>query len=269
MRSVPTIAPGAEALNLAGGIEFEHRASAGLATCKLCGEWQDLPNLAEFNRWARRHARETHDAMRTSVLGLDLSLTRTGIAVSSLDPARGSYWPSLLTHAGEAGSEHATYDERGDRLGRQVDAVLGYVDDARRQGADIRLAGIEGPIYFGKILPSFYDRAYLFWAVYRGLRARRIPVAVITPDHRAMFICGVKPPSGPNGKKLVLAESRKRWAEPRLDVNPDKLIANHDQADALGMAEMCVLAIRGEVPWRVQRRHAGNVALVTWPAVTL
>ncbi|ORA24953.1 hypothetical protein BST13_33685 [Mycobacterium aquaticum] len=211
-----------------------------------------------------------HDAARPSVLGLDLSLTRAGIAVSSLDPQREAFCPSLLTHVGESGSQDATWDERCDRLVRQLKAVVGYIDAAIRVGADIRLGVIEGPSYGHAHMPGYYDRAGLWWPVYAALRSRRIPVATVTPDHRGKFICGVKPPPSDRGKRLVLDETRARWSTPRTTEimnNPMRFIANHDQADALGLCEMGVLGAKWAVPWQVRRRHVENVALVTWPTV--
>ena len=50
--------------------------------------------------------------------------------------------------------------------------------------------------------------------------------------------------------------------------DPARLVANHDQADALGVAEMGVLVAEWSVPWQVRRRHVENVHLVTWPEIT-
>ncbi len=271
MRTVAPIAPGAAELKAAGGITvlrpMQNGTGSWSAKCELCGEWND-GGRNEIQQWARHHARDAHDALRPSVLGFDLSLTRAGIAVSSLDPARQSFWPSLLTHIGEAGHEGMTWDERCDRLVRQVRGVGGYIDEVRDAGADVRLAAIEGPSYGHAHMPGYYDRAGLHWSVYAALRSRGIPVVTIVPDHRAKFICGVKPPSGDPGKRLVLGETRIRWTG-YLD-NPNKFIANHDQADALGLCEMGVLGAKWPVPWDMRRRHVENVAAVgTWPAVTL
>ena len=148
---------------------------------------------------------------------------------------------------------------------------MAIVDAAQRAGADIRLGVIEGPSYGNSSMPSYYDRAGLWWAVVAGLQARGIPFAVVAPDHRAKFISGVKPPPGPSGKKLVLDETRQRWGSARTtDViaDPARLVANHDQADALGVAEMGVLGAEWSVPWQVRRRHVANVHLVTWPEIT-
>lgn len=270
MRTVDTIAPGVAEFEAVGGITFIGAADPVSAKCELCGEWSDGPRPA-MATWARHHARDAHDARPPSVLGLDTSLTRAGIAIASRDPKRDTFWPSLLSHVGEAGSQDATYAERGRRLVRQVRAIMAIVDAAQRAGADIRLGVIEGPSYGNSSMPSYYDRAGLWWAVVAGLQARGIPFAVVAPDHRAKFICGVKPPPGPSGKKLVLDETRQRWGSARTtDViaDPARLVANHDQADALGVAEMGVLGAEWSVPWQVRRRHVENVHLVTWPEIT-
>lgn len=270
MRQIRVIAPGAVELAAAGNIEAVFNDSGtGVATCGQCGEWAD-GDKRELDGWARGHATRAHDALRPSVVGLDLSLTRAGVAIVSRDPADGSFWPSLLDHVGETGWKDATWDERCDRLVRQLTAVVGIIDAARRGGADIRLGVIEGPSYGHARMPGYYDRAGLWWPVYAALRKRGIAVAVVTPDHRAKFICGVKPPSGDAGKRLVLDETRARWTGSRLEAvvpDPARLIANHDQADALGLAEMGVLGAKWSVPWQVRRRHVENVALTPWPAV--
>ncbi len=273
MRTVAPIAPGAAALAEAGGITIT--GTDAVTSCGLCGEWTDGTPAAR-REWARQHATEAHDALRPSVLGLDLSLTRTGIAVTSL--ARGGKaWPSLLTHCGEDGHQNATYAERGERLVRQLKAVIGYVDAAKRAGADIRLGVIEGPSYGQSSMPSYYDRAGLWWAVVTSLQARGIPFAVVTPDHRAKFICGVKPPMGKDrdrAKRLIVDETRARYTinagrGTAVPADVEKMMArlNGDQADALGLADMGVVKLDWPTPWRKGRRHVENVHLTTWPEV--
>lgn len=279
MRQIPVIAPGAAKLAAAGGIEW---TSAGdeldVVTCQLCGEW-DEGTVPAMRRWAREHAAAEHDALRASVVGLDLSLTRAGIAVCSLVPdgGQGTAWPSLLAHCGETGSQDATYAERGHRLVRQAKAIMGHVDAARRGGADIRLGVIEGPSYGQSAMPSYYDRAGLWWAIVTALQSRGIPFAVVTPDHRAKFICGVKPPMGKErdrAKRLVVEETRARYNVPAgRGTDPGGAVAemmtrlNSDQADALGLADMGVVRLGWGTPWQKRRRHVENVHLTSWPEV--
>lgn len=261
------IAPNAAALAEAGGITL---GSDGVACCTLCSEWTDGPEAAAY---PRDHALE-HDALRPSVLGIDPSLRRAGLAIVSRDPGL-KWWPSLLTHRGEDGHLGATYAQRGDRLVRQARALMGVVDRARRGGADIRLGVIEGPIP-GMTSGHAFDRGGLWWSLYTGLASRGIPLAVVTPAHREKFIAGVslRPNAKtglttPEAKKRIVEETRARWRN--LRAHPPEGVAvldvdNHDQADALGLADMGVLHLdEVGVPWRPRRRHVENIALVEWP----
>lgn len=272
-RDIPAIAPGAEAFRTAGGVstELPHGGPRGVATCGLCGEWDDVTD--QGREFTRLHLAK-HDASRPSVLGVDPSLRRAGVAVVSRAPGL-KWWPTLLEHRGEDGHAGATYNERGRRLVRQARALMGLVDRARMGGADIRLGVIEGPIP-GMTTGHAFDRGGLWWSIYTGLMSRGIPIAVVTPAHREKFIAGVslRPNARtglttPEAKKRIVEETRARWRNLRAHP-PEGLkvpdVANHDQADALGLADMGVLHLdQAGCPWRPRRRHVENVALVDWP----
>lgn len=276
MPDIPVIAPNARAFAEAGGCSFD-RMGAGRpfkAVCGFCGEWDDVAEGAEAE-FTRKHALD-HDAIRPSVLGIDPSLRRAGVAIVSQVPEGlgGGAWPSLIDHRGEDGHNGATYYQRGDRLVRQVRALMGIVDRARLGGADIRLAAIEGMIP-GMSVGHAFDRGGLWWSIFAGLRSRGIPIAVVTPAHREKFIAGVslRPNaktgmSTPEAKRRIVDETRARWAFPNgpelvREFIPRRL--NHDQADALGLADMAALHLKLGVPWRPRRRHVENIALVDWP----
>lgn len=209
---------------------------------------------------------------RPSVLGVDPSLRRAGIAIISKygDVA----WPSLIEHCGEAGRAGATYYQRGDRLVRQTKALMSIVDQAHADGADIVLAAIEGMIP-GMGVGHAFDRGGLWWSLFAGLRERSIPVAVVTPAHREKFIAGaVLRPNAktglttPEAKKRIVEETRCRWAFPDgpeivREFIPERL--NHDEADALGLADMAALHLGWPVPWRPRICHVENTFLVDWP----
>lgn len=276
-RDIPVIAPGAAAFRQAGGVstELPHGGPRGVSTCGLCGEWDDTTD--QGREFTRLHLIE-HDAARPSVLGIDPSLRRAGVAVISQHPENlgGGAWPSMIEHRGEDGHKGATYAERGRRLVRQARALMGLVDQARMGGADIRLGVIEGPIP-GMTTGHAFDRGGLWWSIYTGLTSRGIPIAVVTPAHREKFIAGVSlRPNARTGlttieaKKRIVDETRARWAFPNgpelvREFIPSRL--NHDQADALGLADMAALHLKWALPWRPRRRHVENVALVEWPEV--
>lgn len=220
--------------------------------------------------WAREHAREVHDAARPSVLGLDPSLTSAGIALLTRDET-GTAWPTLTAHMGQPGRDGASYDDRNTRIVKQVRDHVRVIDACRSAGADIRLAVIEGPIY-GMTGGHAFDRAALWWGLYSALANRRIPIAVVTPSHREKFITGVTGHAQKTAerKQRVLDEMRALWAfpnGPEICRDPLRKIVNADEADALGMASMGVLALKWPVPFRPRRRHVENVALVDWPKV--
>lgn len=194
-----------------------------------------------------------------AVLGIDPSLTRTGIAII----ARGDTIarPVVLTDIGWEGTDAASYDQRLDRIEALIGAILATINRAvTERGADIVGIAIEGPIYHGKLLPSFFDRAILFGALtsqLRRLAGRRTPWVVINPATREKFITGV---GRAGDKERVLAEMRAAWKP--------AMVANHDQADALGLATAYAIHLGWPMPFRLRRCHVENVALITWPTTT-
>ena len=268
--SAPVIAPGAEALDLAGGIELDTRAGTTTVTCRQCSDWE-AGDPAAMRAWANEHATEAHQARRPCVLALDPSLTSAGIALLARHPANigGGTWPELTAHIGRPGHDGATYLERNNRIVQQVRGITRIVDDCRRNGADIRLAVIEGPIY-GMTGGHAFDRAAVWWSLHAMLTNRRIPVAVVTPSHREKFITGVTghKQATRERKARVVDEMRALWSFPNgteITRDPLRKIVNDDEADALGMATMGAMALNWPVPFRPRRRHVENVALVQWP----
>lgn len=191
-----------------------------------------------------------------AVLGIDPSLTRTGIAIIARGDTHAR--PVVLTDIGWEGTAAASYDQRLDRIESLIGAILATINRAvTERGADIVGIAIEGPIYHAKLMPSYFDRAILFGALtsqLRRLSGRRTPWVVINPATREKFITGV----GRAGDKArVLAEMRTAW-QPAT-------VANHDQADALGLATAYAIHLGWPVPFPLRRCHVENVARITWP----
>lgn len=193
----------------------------------------------------------------TTVVGLDLSLTNAGIAVVSDDRADhpGVAWPWHLRCCGRDGSKDESWRQRNRRVRTQSAHVMGHLEPA---GA-IDLAVIEGPIYGGTIMPSYYDRAALTHAVYGALDHAGVPVAVISPTAGHVFTTGKgSMPKDPQRLKALILESVR-------DLVPDVFVANHDIADALGLAFMGAMSLGMRMPFRPQRRHFEQVYSTTWP----
>lgn len=196
--------------------------------------------------------------MMALIVGLDLSLVRTGIAVlSTLPPAVkvcGDVAPVLLRSVGEDGTRADSYQVRSRRVRRQCTAVMGILG---KLGDDIVLAVVEGPIYGMKVLPSYFDRAGLWHGVYGALDAARIPVAVVSPTTSHQFMTG----RAHAEKAALVEETSTWWPQPRGPLRVD----NHDEADALGLAVMGAMHLRMTLPFRPRRRHHNAVHAVEWP----
>lgn len=177
------------------------------------------------------------------VLGLDLSLTGTGIA-----------------RIGGDSIEMLTTVRPGTRTGHErIEYILTAIYDAQRaQGID--LVVIEGPSYGSQGgQRGHHERAGLWWLVAQGLYAQERPYAVVAPKARAKYATG----NGNDGKAAVKAAVRGRYGH---------LVAagvrNDDEADALVLAAMGVDHLGGhlvDVP-SVNRQALDNAAWPSTPA---
>lgn len=150
------------------------------------------------------------------VLGFDLSLTRTGVAL--MDEGIITRWDEYKTSPDK---EQESYRDTLCRVGSIVDGIEidwlgweGYYD----------LAVIEGPS-FGSRNGKPHERAHLWWETFKSLANHGIPVATVAPATRAKFITG----NGRADKKAVLEAVRNK-------VCPE--CPNHDVADAMVLAYM-------------------------------
>lgn len=193
----------------------------------------------------------------TTVAGLDLSLVNAGIAGIADDRVdhAGIAWPWHLRCCGRDGDKDEGYRERSRRVRRQAADVMKHLEPL----GHIDLAVIEGPIYGGTIYPSYFDRAALFHAVYGALDARKIPVAVVSPTTGHMFTTGKGSlPKDPERLKGLILDCVRAMV-------PDVFVANHDIADALGLAFMGGMSLGMKMPFRPQRWQYSSVYTPTWP----
>lgn len=173
------------------------------------------------------------------IVGLDLSLTATGIAVVTKTDRGYRLTASTVTSKGR---RDASVLERDARL-RELEA--GIVHHA--VGAE--LVVIEAP-FSGVRGGSPIDRDGLHWIVYRALIARGVPLALIPPTSLKLAIAG----AGNADKAAVSSAVTKMW--------PDLEIGSSDVADAAGLAHL------GAVHWgwgvRTLERHKQVKA--EWPS---
>lgn len=179
------------------------------------------------------------------VIGLDLSLVRTGIA----------FWRDgqMTTHSIGHGTVAAkTYRERNRRIISQLTAVVRAikpVGDLPPQPID--LAVIEGPILHGPNNGAFFDRAGLWHGVYSQLAAWRIPTAVVNLSTLKVFATG----KGNADKAMMLHAARESWP----------WITNHDEADGAWLAAMGLAQLGDYPPFALSPWRLSGLERVEWP----
>jgi crossover junction endodeoxyribonuclease RuvC len=184
------------------------------------------------------------------VVGLDLSLTSTGVAVATENGAVTDRITSQPARKVGKGDPPLTLAERADRLDKLVPQITDYCSYAD-------LVVIEGPSY-GSTTPS-HDRSGLWWLVVDFLTPYTLVVEV-PPSSRMKYATG----KGQIDKDLVLSAVIRRY--PHVDVN------GNDEADALILAAMGArhLGHPLETPLyanldALPATHRAAMDAVTWP----
>lgn len=177
------------------------------------------------------------------ICGIDPSLTRAGIAVLT------DGQPTVLRSAGWGGHDSDSYEDRSDRVVAQTRLICSLIP------TDTDLALIEGPAY-KSVTGHAFDRAGLWRGVYAALRHRRTPIAVVAPPTLKVWATG----RGHADKDTVHTETRLRW--------PGLRIRNHDEADALALAEIGAARLTDPLPFPLKTRHHNTLKSpgIAWPA---
>ncbi|MCG7596337.1 hypothetical protein [Mycobacterium sp. PSTR-4-N] len=190
----------------------------------------------------------------TIVLGLDPSLTSTGIAVLR------DGIPCMLNSLGHPGHDADSYLVRSRRIVSQARSVLAaaYIrPDA--YGEPIDLAVIEGPSY-GSQYGDQWDRAGLWWGIFSALAAKKVPIAVVSPKTRAKWATGKDVEGNGNSKKpVVFAAVKDEWTDVRAHIR------NDDVADALTIAAMGALWLGDPLPIQAHKWRVKGLESVAWP----
>lgn len=179
------------------------------------------------------------------VVGLDLSMTRTGIGVIT-ETSKG---PRISTGvAVSTGKRADTLISRHERLTKLGAEILHHCPGPGVLPSQTCLAVVEGTIT--GMGGSALDRNALWWFVVGGLLRREIPVAVVAPTSVKLAITG----SGKADKAAVAASMKDMW--------PDLVIGSSDVADAAGLAHLGAVALGWDV--KTLARHKA-VKWSDWP----
>lgn len=114
-----------------------------------------------------------------TVIGLDLSLTATGLAEVQDGEVVTTY------RVKSAGKKDDDLEARGKRLKRLSDEIMEWV----LEGDDPDLVVIESPAYGAKF-GSPHDRSGLWWSIVSRLMAEGFPIATVAPMSRAKYGTG-------------------------------------------------------------------------------
>lgn len=175
------------------------------------------------------------------VVGLDLSLTGTGLAAIT---THGDVHTRLLTSK-PAGD---TVEARAHRLAGLAEQIVHWCT-----GAD--LVCIERPAYSSNS-GSVTDRAGLWWLVCaRLIRGLRVPVVDVVNNHLKVYATG----KGNAGKDAVLAETVRRYG---LLV---PTLADNNEADSLQLAALGWHHLTGAPLVDLPQTHIRALAAIKWP----
>lgn len=151
--------------------------------------------------------------MRYRVVGIDPSLTATGVA-------------TVLIRSGTPPEATVTgCDSISPGKLRDLERIQYLLHQVRVWASNADLAVMEGPSY-NSVTGSQHERGGLWWMLLERLTAWGVPVAVVPPTSREKYATG----KGGCGKDAVLAAAVRRY--------PDAPITSNDEADAVVLAAM-------------------------------
>ena len=181
------------------------------------------------------------------VIGLDMSLTSTGVAAVAAGTLR-----VTLHRIRSKGAKDDTFAARGHRLEQIAEDV-----QAAAQARAGTLVVIESPAY-SRLTGHMHDRSGLWWLTVALMRDLGCDVVEVTPNARAKYGAG----KGNAAKDEVLAAMVRRF--------PDLAVDGNDVADALILASMGIRWLGSpleDAPGRVSPSKACLTAMdaVVWP----
>lgn len=159
----------------------------------------------------------------TSVIGIDLSLTSTGLAGFR----DGDLWVERIRSTGRKGDDLLARRERVSGIAQQVFPCVDW--------DDLLLAVVEAPSYASQH-GSAHDRSGLWWLVVDMLHELDIPVATVSPQGRAKYATG----KGRADKQEVFAAACNTYGRfPAMrEVHDLGWRQGNDMADAVVLAAM-------------------------------
>lgn len=174
------------------------------------------------------------------VVGLDLSLTATGIAAIT---------DTTVVHTiTSKGAKDATLTERRQRLDRLELAIAEWLPE------NLDLIVVEAPSFGQMRQAGEHARAGLWWRVVSILDDCYAPVAEVPPATLKKYVTG----KGNAGKDEVLLAVSRRY--------PDVDVKDNNQADALVLAAMGARRLGFPID-DMPKAHLAAMDAVRWPVI--
>lgn len=170
------------------------------------------------------------------VVGLDLSLTSTGIARLEVDE-NGAITGSHTDTVTSTPPDEQTLPQRVRRVDYVANRVIDAVASAGRPGHRPDLIAIEGAS-FGSTTGQAQERAWLRGAVYLELYAIGVPFVEVAPTSLKLYATG----NGRASKTDVVQSVRRHYGE-HFDIPLREADGREDVADAIALAAMGARAI--------------------------
>lgn len=188
------------------------------------------------------------------IVGLDLSLTKTGVA--HLLVADGKQ-PEVALETIESKAGPVRHNEKGEALMPSLGARRYRLDGLRArivracQGADV--VAIEGPSFASKG-GQHHDRSGLAWLVIDTLFAEGFTVVEVPPNNLKMYATG-KGNASKDAVMLAIANRYRDLVE----------VTGNDVADALGIAALTARYLQHPIEPSMPQTHLRAIATVAWP----
>ncbi|SEG44533.1 hypothetical protein SAMN04489712_105256 [Thermomonospora echinospora] len=180
------------------------------------------------------------------VLGLDLSLTSTGLAYAD---DRGTIAIRAITTT----KQGDTITDQHHRLSRILEEIWRPI----HMGHQPDLVVLEGPSYGSKGAGT-WDRGGLWWLVVSHFLTQRIPLAVVPPALLKKYATG-KGGGKDASKTAVASTAANRYG---------RVFASDDEADAYVLCAMGLDHL-GHPPAPVPQTHRQALAKVAWPTARI
>lgn len=176
------------------------------------------------------------------VIGLDTSLTRTGIGV--IDAIR------RTTKAYSIETKAPKVETIRTRVDRITHVTKGVMDIVHGNYDDVMVI-IESNAQ-SRSMGKVWDRAGLWWNIIYTLEACGIAYALCPPNTRAKWATG----KGNAGKDEVMLAIDRIWTG---------VASNNDESDGLAMATMGAQWLNWPIPTKRLVRHDQSLSVVEWP----